>query len=268
MLMPLGDEASADPEPAEKIAEATKALTRRKAGVRGDPRHARGAGQGARRPAEAAAVPAEDEQAPGRAARPDRPGGQRARWPWASATRRPSADTEIRIRGEAEKLGPVVPRGFLSAFEVPDAAEGRTRSRAAGSNWPQWLTSAKNPLTPRVMVNRVWQHLFGQGLVTSVDNFGVTGDVPSHPELLDHLATRFVRDGWSVKKLVRAIVLSRAYRLGSEAPAANLAVDPANRLVWRHSPRRLDAEEIRDAMLAAAGTLDPTRPDGVARART
>ncbi len=112
------------------------------------------------------------------------------------------------------------------------------------------------------MVNRVWQHLFGQGLVTSVDNFGVNGDVPSHPELLDYLATRFVREGWSVKRLVRTLVLSRAYRLGSEAPAANLAVDPANRLVWRHSPRRLDAEEIRDATLAAAGNLDLARPEG------
>ena len=89
----------------------------------------------------------------------------------------------------------------------------------------------------------------------------MTGDVPSHPELLDHLATRFVREGWSVKKLVRPIVLSRAYRLGSEASEANLAVDPANRLVWRHSPRRLDAEEIRDATLAAAGKLDLARPE-------
>ena len=89
-----------------------------------------------------------------------------------------------------------------------------------------------------------------------------TGDVPSHPELLDHLAARFVRDGWSVKKLVRAVVLSRAYQLGSDGAGANLAVDPANRLVWRHAPRRLDAEEIRDAMLAAAGKLDPARPEG------
>jgi hypothetical protein len=93
-----------------------------------------------------------------------------------------------------------------------------------------------------------------------VDNFGVTGDVPSHPELLDHLATQFIRDGWSVKKLVRAVVLSRAYRLGSEASAEHRAVDPGNRLVWRHGPRRLEAEEIRDAMLAVAGNLDLTRP--------
>lgn len=111
-----------------------------------------------------------------------------------------------------------------------------------------------------MLANRVWQHLFGQGLVRSVDNFGVTGDVPSHPELLDYLAARFVRDGWSVKKLVRLVVLSRAYQLGSEAPPANVAIDPANRFIWRHGPRRLDAEEIRDAMLAAGGTLVVTRP--------
>ena len=112
------------------------------------------------------------------------------------------------------------------------------------------------------MANRVWQHLFGRGIVSSVDNFGVTGDVPTHPELLDHLAGRFVRDGWSVKTLVRAVVLSRSYQLGSDASSAHLAVDPANRLVWRHAPRRLDAEEIRDATLLAAGTLDPARPAG------
>jgi len=170
-------------------------------------------------------------------------------------------DTEVRIRGEAEKLGPVVPRGFLTAFEVPGAASVNPR-QSGRMELAQWLTSPKNPLAPRVAVNRVWQHLFGRGIVSTVDNFGVTGDVPSHPELLDHLATRFVRDGWSVKRLVRAVVLTRAYQLGAEATAAHRAADPANRLVWRHAPRRLDAEEIRDAALAAAGTLDLNRPAG------
>jgi hypothetical protein len=111
------------------------------------------------------------------------------------------------------------------------------------------------------MANRVWQHLFGKGLVQSVDNFGVTGDTPSHPELFDHLARRFIAQGWSVKKLVRAIVLTRTYQLSSETSEANFAVDPANRLLWRHAPRRLDAEEIRDATLAASGKLDQTRPE-------
>ena len=168
-------------------------------------------------------------------------------------------DTEIRLRGEAEKLGPVVPRGFLSAFDVADAVPVNAR-QSGRLELARWLTCNKNPLTPRVMVNRVWQHLFGQGLVGSVDNFGVTGDAPSHPELLDYLASRFIREGWSVKRLVRELVLTRTYQLGSGAPVANVAVDPANRLLWRHSPRRLDAEEIRDAMLAAAGQLETARP--------
>jgi hypothetical protein len=126
----------------------------------------------------------------------------------------------------------------------------------------QWLTSPNNPLTPRVIVNRVWQHLFGEGIVSTVDNFGLTGDRPSHPELLDYLARQFIRDGWSIKKLVRTIVLSRAYRLSSEAPENYREIDPANRLVWRHSPRRLEAEEIRDAMLASAGRLELKPPSG------
>ncbi|MCE9532997.1 MAG: PSD1 and planctomycete cytochrome C domain-containing protein, partial [Planctomycetes bacterium] len=171
------------------------------------------------------------------------------------------ADTEIRIRGEAEKLGPVVPRGFLSNFEVPGSAKVNT-AQSGRLELAQWLTSAKNPLTSRVIVNRIWQHLFGQGIVSTVDNFGVMGDVPSHPELLDHLAGRFIQDGWSMKKMIRTIVLTRAYQLGSEATEEYRKLDPANRLVWRHSPRRLDAEEIRDASLAAAGKLDLKRPAG------
>ena len=113
-----------------------------------------------------------------------------------------------------------------------------------------------------MIVNRVWHHLFGRGIVSTVDNFGVNGDRPSHPELLDHLASEFISNGWSVKRLVRTIVLSRAYRLGSEASPEYREVDPANRLVWRHSPRRLDAEEIRDAMLASAGRLESKPPAG------
>jgi hypothetical protein len=168
-------------------------------------------------------------------------------------------DTAIRIRGQAERLGPTVPRGFLTAFTVPDAPQINPQQ---SGRWElaQWLTSPRNPLTPRVIVNRVWQHLFGEGIVKTVDNFGVTGDRPSHPELLDYLAGEFIREGWSVKKLVRTIALSRAYRLGSEAPESYREIDPANRLVWRHSPRRLEAEEIRDAMLASAGRLESKPP--------
>jgi hypothetical protein len=143
---------------------------------------------------------------------------------------------------------------------VPDAPKIDPK-QSGRRELAEWLTHARNPLTSRVMVNRVWHHLFGRGLVSSVDNFGVTGDVPSHPELLDHLAARFVRDGWSVKKLIREIVLSRTYRLSSgEGSAEARRADPANRLLWRHSARRLGAEEIRDAMLAASGRLVGVRP--------
>jgi hypothetical protein len=163
-------------------------------------------------------------------------------------------DTEIRIRGEAEKLGPVVPRGFLSVLNVPEAAP--VNSKQSGRlELAQWLTSPKNPLTARVIVNRVWQHLFGQGLVASVDNFGVTGEAPSNLALLDHLAARFVREGWSIKRLVRELALTHAYQLSGDAPESARSIDPANRLVWRQAPRRLDAEEIRDAMLAVSDGL-------------
>jgi hypothetical protein len=117
-------------------------------------------------------------------------------------------------------------------------------------------------LTPRVYANRVWQHLFGEGIVTTVDNFGVMGDRPSNPELLDYLAQELIRNGWSTKKLVREVVLSRTYRLGSETTAAYLEIDPANRLLWRHAPRRLESEELRDSVLASSGKLELTPPAG------
>ena len=157
-------------------------------------------------------------------------------------------DTEVRIRGEAEKLGPKVPRGFLTAFEVPGAPSVNPK-QSGRLELAGWLTSPQNPLTPRVIVNRVWHHLFGQGIVSTVDNFGTTGDAPSNPELLDHLATRFIRDGWSIKRLVRAIVLSRAYQLGSKATPEHLAADPANRarLAAQPAPARCRGDPRRDA---------------------
>ncbi len=170
-------------------------------------------------------------------------------------------DTAIRIRGEAERVGPTVPRGFLTAFAVPGAPQIEP-GHSGRLELAEWLTSPANPLTPRVIVNRVWQHLFGQGIVSTVDNFGITGDRPSNLELLDFLANEFIRGGWSMKKLVRVIVLSHAYRLGSEAPDGHREIDPDNRLIWRHSPRRLEAEEIRDAVLASSGSLDLTPPSG------
>jgi cytochrome c553 len=168
-------------------------------------------------------------------------------------------DTAIRLRGEAERLGPEVPRGFLTAFQVPGAPK-IDRQHSGRLELAQWLSSDLNPLTPRVIVNRIWQHLFGHGIVSTVDNFGITGDRPSHPQLLDHLTSKFIADGWSTKRLVRTIVLSRTYRLGTDAPATHRDVDPGNRLLWRHSPRRLDAEEVRDTLLATAGRLQLQPP--------
>ena len=118
------------------------------------------------------------------------------------------------------------------------------------------MLSEGNPLTARVMVNRVWQWLFGQGLVSSPDNFGTTGNKPSNQALLDTLAVKFREGGWSVKQLIREIVLSRSYQLSSTYDEANFAADPENTLIWRMSKRRLDAEAIRDAMLAVCGQLD------------
>jgi cytochrome c553 len=170
-------------------------------------------------------------------------------------------DTAIRIRGIAENHGPTVHRGFLSVVHYP--RQPAVNAKQSGRlQLAEWLTSPQNPLASRVIVNRVWHHLFGEGLVKTVDNFGVTGDAPSHPDLLDHLARRFIRDGWSIKRLVRTIVLTRAYQLSSDAPPRNVAVNPENELLWRHAPRRLEAEEIRDATLAASGRLDLSRPVG------
>jgi hypothetical protein len=120
----------------------------------------------------------------------------------------------------------------------------------------EFIASRENPLTARVMVNRIWSRLFGRGIVASPDNFGRMGELPSHPELLDHLAMRFVENGWSVKTLIREVMLSRAYQQSSTYDAKNYATDPDNQFLWRMSRRRLDAEAIRDAMLFVSGRLD------------
>ena len=120
----------------------------------------------------------------------------------------------------------------------------------------QWLADPKNPLPARVMANRIWHWIFGAGIVRTTDNFGTTGELPSHPELLDYLASRFIEEHWSVKTLVRQIVLSHAYRLSTANDRTNCSADPENRLLWRMNHRRLDAECIRDAMLLVSGRLD------------
>ena len=130
------------------------------------------------------------------------------------------ADIRVLQRGEVDHPGDLVQRGFLS---IPSMADPPTISRGESGRMELaiWLTRNDNPLTARVMVNRIWQHLFGSGLVRSVDNFGSTGDKPTHPELLDHLATRFMKDGWSVKKLIREIMLSSTYQQSANFDRAN-----------------------------------------------
>jgi hypothetical protein len=159
---------------------------------------------------------------------------------------------------------PPVEPGFLSVLDTQPAliravptAPNSTGRRAALA---QWITRPENPLTTRVLVNRVWQYHFGRGLVATSSDFGRLGEKPSHPELLDWLATRFVKDGWSLKKLHRLVLTSATYRQSSTAKASAEAVrkDPENLWLWRGHTRRLDAEQIRDAVLAATGELDLT----------
>ncbi|MEX2559704.1 MAG: DUF1553 domain-containing protein, partial [Pirellulales bacterium] len=169
-------------------------------------------------------------------------------------------------RGEIGRPGKNVPRGFPRVVEIAEAP--RIPSDQSGRlELARWLTHPDHPLTARVMANRVWRHLFGAGIVRTVDNFGFSGERPSHPELLDHLAVRFVADGWSVKKLVREIALSRTYRQASTYDEDAFRADPDNRLLWRAAKRRLDAEAIRDAMLVVSGELDAARPAGSLVAR-
>ena len=182
---------------------------------------------------------------------------------------RPQAvDSPLLQRGDVDQPGETVPRGLVEVLCAPDEptkiAEGSGRLDLAF-----WIASRDNPLAARVMVNRVWLKLMGEGIVSTPDNFGIMGAEPSHPSLLDHLAVVFMEDGWSVKQLVRRIVTSRAYRLAAVHDDANHAIDPDNRLRWRMDQRRLDAEAIRDAMLAVAGTLDvsPVPGSPVARVR-
>ncbi len=166
------------------------------------------------------------------------------------------ADLPIFIRGDLNNKGPKAPRGFLrTAFDIKASPVNRTQSGRL--ELAQWIVSPDNPLTARVYVNRVWHWLFGAGLVASVDNFGIRGDAPSHPELLDYLAARFMEEGWSTKKLIHEIVRSRVYQLASTHDETSAQLDPDNRLLWRHSRRRLEAEEIRDAILFISGDLDP-----------
>ncbi len=154
-----------------------------------------------------------------------------------------------------------VPRGVLNLFgydapPIPENQSGRLQLA-------EWLIDERNPLTARVVVNRVWRQLFGNGLVETVDNFGVLGATPSHPELLDHLATRFRNDqNWSLKILIRDLVLTRTYQLSATTSVENQTIDEGNVYLWRHRPRLLDAEALRDSVLAVSGELDRSHQQG------
>ena len=169
---------------------------------------------------------------------------------------------QIRLAGQFNDKGDEVQRGFLRV--ISDAHSGISAEVSGRLEFARWLTDTETGaghLAARVLANRVWHHLFGQGIVRTVDNFGRTGETPSHPELLDHLASELIAANWSIKSLVRQIVLSRTFAMSSRHDEAAFAVDPENRLLWRANRRRLDPETLRDAMLQAAGTLDLTPMD-------
>ena len=186
-------------------------------------------------------------------------------------------DEPIRIRGLPNNRGKKIPRQVpsllgLSVQQQQPASEGTPEPVANRFKVPadasgrlqlaRWLVDAEEgagSLTARVIVNRVWRHIMGEGLVDTPDNFGRTGSLPSHPELLDHLTREFIDDGWSIKRLVRRLVLSRTFSLAAKKDEAAATVDPENRLLWRYQVRRLDVEVIRDSMLTVSGELDLTR---------
>jgi hypothetical protein len=164
------------------------------------------------------------------------------------------ANARIQKKGDPKTPGEEVPRGFLQVLggqKLPPEASGSGRLELA-----HWLTNAKNPLTARVIVNRIWQYHFGKGLVPTPNDFGRRGKPPTHPELLDWLASRFMESGWSIKQMHQRLMLSRVYQLSSEHRPEAASADPDNEQLWKHPRRRLSAEEIRDAIMAISGALD------------
>jgi hypothetical protein len=178
---------------------------------------------------------------------------------WVGNHTQPGVPTRVQKGGDPQKPGEVVVPASLEVLAsatkpyalAPDSPQGERRLALA-----RWIATDDNPLTPRVLVNRLWHHHFGTGLVDTPGDFGFLGGKPSHPELLDHLARRLVQEGWRIKPIHREILLSRAYRQSSAPRESALAVDKDARLLWRYPPRRLAAEEIRDTLLAVAGKLE------------
>ena len=166
-------------------------------------------------------------------------------------------DDHVYIRGSYKNAGEIAPRRFIEA--IAGADQPPVGKRSGRLELAKRMTASSNPLLPRVMVNRLWHHLFGRGIVASTDNFGVLGSPPTHPELLDFLSTRFVQEGWSVKRAIRAMMLSRTYQMASSATDAKAEeADPQNLLLHRANARRLEGEAIRDEILSVSGRLDRT----------
>ena len=169
-------------------------------------------------------------------------------------------DCEIAIGGDPHDRDTAPARGEMKLPALPPMPKVPAQS-SGRLEFAQWLTQPTHPLTSRVMVNRLWQHLFGEGLVRTPDDFGITGADPSHPELLDHLAIRFVENGYSMKKMIRAMMLSRTYRLATTGNPEH--PDAGNKLRWRQNPKRLELEPLRDTLLQLAGQLTFDRPEGI-----
>jgi len=166
-------------------------------------------------------------------------------------------DYPVLVRGEPQRAGVIVPRRFLAVLSPDPAKRPEWKQGSGRLELAQAIADPKNPMTARALVNRIWQQHFGAGFVNSPDDLGHMGGTPTHPELLDWLATQFIAQGWSIKQLHRAILLSSTYQQDSEPNAAGLAADPDNHLLWHYPIHRLDFEEIYDSLLAIAGTLDP-----------
>ena len=171
-----------------------------------------------------------------------------------------STDARLLERGEVNQPGAIIPRGFVTLL---DKSPPKIKRDSSGRmEFANWVANADNPLTARVMVNRVWQHLIGEGIVRTPEDFGVTGGRPSHPELLDYLALRLIENKWSIKSLIKEIALSDAYRIGWQVDAMARDKDPENLYLWRSHPQRIQSESLRDSLLWVGGTLDLDRPHG------
>jgi hypothetical protein len=166
----------------------------------------------------------------------------------------------LNIRGNVDDEGPEIPRGFLEVFSQELSTNYPSLGELSGSGrleLAHYLADQRNPQTARVYVNRVWQWIFGTGIVATPSDHGHLGDLPSHPELLDWLTLRFMEEGWSTKRLVKRLVLSRTFRQSGESEPEARQHDPDNRLLHHYPTRRLEAEAIRDNLLAVSGRLDP-----------